>query len=155
MFSARFDGSEMEQKFRKVHELLVAHKFDNLMVSVSGGGDFGEKTLEYLGRLDEERGVMLAVCTENYGEMTDSEYSSNRELKFALDQKLHVIPLRVVEMYPPRPPFGLEHPFDKTGTAKTLVKMVLPPSKVYLDCRNQSAEQIARLIADQLLAKAK
>ncbi|CAK9118389.1 unnamed protein product [Durusdinium trenchii] len=151
MISARFDKGEMEMKFRRVHELLKAHNFENLMVDVGGGDDFGAKTLEYLGRLDAEHGVMLAVCTENYGEMTSSPYSSNGELTFALNENVRVLPLKVVPIYPPRPPSGPDHPFDKTGAAKALVKMVLPPCRVFLDCCDKSAEQIAKLIAEELL----
>ena len=95
----------MERKFRAVHELLKAHNFDNLMVSVGGGQNFGKMTVEYLGRLRAERGVTLAVCTEDYGEMTESPYSSNGQLTFALETGLDVIPF--VDQFPPNQPTDL------------------------------------------------
>ena len=145
----------MEMKFRQVHEILRAHKFDNLMVAVSGGGDFGRLTTQYLGRLDEEKGVMLAVCTENYAEITGSKYSSFAELKFAYENDVDRIPLIVGPVYPPRPPSGPDHKFDKGNEAKTLVKMALPSSILALNCREKSAEEIAFMIAENLLAIAK
>ena len=156
MFSARFDGGETEIKFRQVHAILRAHNFDNLMVAVSGGGDFGRMTMRYLGRLDREKGVMLAVCTANYAEITGSNYSSFAELKFAYDNNVYRIPLIVGPVFPPEPPSGPDHKFDKEDEAKTLVKMALPPSSLLaLNCREKSAEEIALMIAENLLAIAK
>ena len=37
--------------------------------------------------------------------------------------------------YPPKPPYGREHGYDKEGTAIGLVRMAIPPSKVYIDGR--------------------
>ena len=145
----------MEIKFRKVHAILRAHNFDNLMVAVGGGGDFGDLTMEYLGRLDEEKGVMLAVCTENYAEITGSKYSSYVELKFAYDNDVYRIPLMVGAVFPPRPPSGPDHKFDKKNVAKTLVKMAFPKSLLALDCHEKSAEEIALMIAENLLDIAK
>ena len=151
MFSARFDGGDLEKKFRRVHELLVAHRFRCRMVSAAGSDDFGEKTLEYLGELREEKGVMIAVCTPHYGEKTKSPYSSNAELRFALDEGIRVLPLKVSDTYPPEPPGGPEHPFDKENRAKTLCRMVFKGSVVFLDCREKAVEEIAVMIANQLV----
>ena len=154
MISARFDGSDLEAKFRAVHRLLRDHNFDVLMVDADCGDDFGDHTMEFLSRIDQENGFMLAVCTEHYGEITASKYSSFCELKYAYDQGLRVLPLKVVDTYPPQPPCGLDHPYDKKGKARGFIKAMFPTSKVYLDCRDKSVSKTARMIADQLLAKA-
>ena len=151
MFSARFDGGEVEQKMRRVHKLLKEHHFENLMVAADAGDDFGRLTMQFLARIHQEGGVMLAVCTPTYGEITKSKYSSNFELRYAYDNDLRVLPLKVVEMYPPKPPYGKTHPYDQVGEAQTLVKSVLPDSKVFLDCCNASAGEIASMIARKLL----
>ena len=142
-------------KFRQVHAILLAHHFDNLMVAAGGGDDFGDMTMDYLGRLDDEKGVMLAVCTENYAEITASKYSSYVELKFAYEHDVHRIPLRVGPVYPPTPDSGPTHKFDQTGRAKRLVNLALPSSLLKRDCREKTAEEIALMIAEDLLAIAK
>ena len=116
MFSARFDGGPMEHKFRAVHQILLDNQYDVMMVAADAGENFGDLTTEYLGRLQNEKGKMLAVCTKNYGEKTASAYSSFKELKFALDYEddIQVVPLKVEETYPPEPPCGPDHKYDKT-----------------------------------------
>ena len=151
MFSARFDGGEIEQKFREVHKLLTEHNFANRMVSASGSDDFGIMTLKCLGEIKSKRGVMIAVCTPHYGEMTKSPYSSNAELRFALDERIKVLPLKVADIYPPEPPGGPGHPFDPDDTAKTMCLMVFKGSVVYLDCVNKSVQEITAMIANALL----
>ena len=153
MFSARFDGSEIEKKFRKVHKLLTQHKFESRMVSAGGAEDFGDYTIDYLGELKDRNGVMIAVCTPHYGEKTSSPYSSYAELRFALDEGITVLPLKVADIYPPEPPGGSGHPFDPKNTAKSLCQMVFRLSVVYLDCVNKSAEEIAVMIAHTLLRR--
>ena len=154
MISARFDGGGVEAKFRAVHRLLKDHNFDVLMVDAGCGDDFGDHTMECLNRIDQENGIILAVCTEHYGEITASKYSSYCELKYAYDQDLRVLPLKVVDTYPPQPPCGPDHPYDKKGRARGFIKAMFPTSKVYLDCRDKCVSETARMIADQLLAKA-
>ena len=89
------------------------------MVAADAGDSFGDLTTEYLGRLRSEEGTMIAVCTKHYGEKTASSYSSHEELKFALDYKssVTVLPLKVEDTYPPEPPCGQEHGFDKKKLA--------------------------------------
>eukprot|EP00434_Breviolum_minutum_P024409 symbB.v1.2.021556.t1/scaffold1847.1/size122519/9 len=152
MFSARFDGGPMERKFRAVHKILVDNKYDVMMVAADAGENFGDLTTEYLGRLQREKGKMLAVCTKNYGEQTASSYSSFKELKFALDYErdIQVVPLKVEETYPPEPPGGPNHKYDKKNLAASYVLSVFKPSVVYLNCVDKSAEEIATLIAAKL-----
>lgn len=153
MFSARFDRGPVEKKFRKVHEILLARNYNVLMVNVGPTEDFGTKTDEYLARLYKENGTLLAVCTDNYAEKTASNYSSFKELKFAHEQRLSILPLKISDTYPPEPPHGPTHPYDKNGEAFGLVRLAFHPSLVYLDCRALEPEQIAAKIAHQLHAK--
>ena len=109
----------------------------------------------YLGKLLVQKGILLAVCTENYAEVTSSKYSSFEELKLAYDRNLDVIPLKVTQAYPPSPPHGPQHPFDKEGQAIGLLAMAMPTSKVYLDCLTKTGDllsphDIAARIAEKL-----
>ncbi|CAE7232223.1 unnamed protein product [Symbiodinium natans] len=155
MFSARFDGGKVEQLIRQVHSILLAHNYEVLMVKAGAGDDFGKDTMTYLGKLLVQKGILLAVCTENYAEVTSSKYSSFEELKLAYDRNLDVIPLKVTQAYPPRPPHGPQHPFDKEGQAIGLLAMAMPTSKVYLDCLTKTGDllsphDIAARIAEKL-----
>ena len=143
---------KIPRKFRKVYSILRDHKYDILMVAADAGESFADLTTEYLGRLQEEQGTMLAVSTKHYGEMTASAYSSHKELKFALDYEKDVkfLPLKVEDTYPPQPPGGPEHTYDKKGMAKKYILSVFKPGLVYLDCRNKSERDIAADIAEKL-----
>ncbi|CAE7029211.1 unnamed protein product [Symbiodinium natans] len=143
MISARFDGGKLEQKFRRVHMILKEKKCNILMVSVESGDDFGLLTMQYLNKIRETQGIILAVCTRNYGEKTASPYSSHEELVYAHDHKLQVMPLKVEDTYPPEPPCGPNHMFDRVGIARGLIGMVLKPSLEPLDCMETGAERIA------------
>ncbi|CAE7873804.1 unnamed protein product [Symbiodinium necroappetens] len=151
MFSARFDGGEVEAKIRRVYKILKDHRFNVLMVAAKGGDDFGTMTMQYLNETYEKRGVIISVCTRHYGEKTSSSYSSFKELRYAQDWAVDVLPLRMHEVYPPEPPSGPGHKFDKKGEAKALIRMIIPPSLAYIDCRELSETEIARKIADSLL----
>ena len=143
---------EILRKFREVFRILRDHKYDVLMVTADAGESFADLTTEYLGRLQREEGTMLAVCTKHYGEMTDSAYSSHKELKFALDYEkfVQVLPLKVEDTYPPQPPGGPEHKHDKKCLAQGYVLSVFKPGVVYLDCQEKSAKDIATEIAKHL-----
>ena len=145
-------GFKSLRKFRKVYSILRDHNYDILMVAADAGDSFGDLTSEYLGRLQREQGTMLAVCTKHYGEMTASAYSSHKELKFALDYEndVKVLPLKVEDTYPPDPPGGPEHKYDKKCLAKGYIVSVFKPSVVYLDCKDKSERYIAANIAKQL-----
>ena len=89
---------------------------------------------------------MLAVCTSDYGEMTASPYSSFAELKYATEYNLDVLPLQVEQEWKPNPPCGEGH-LDTEELAPAYIGMVFYPSRVRVDCRNKSIEQIASEIA--------
>ena len=148
--SARFDGSPVELTMRRVQRILAERGLEILMAEVESGQDFGNQTMAGLWRIKKEQGVLLAVCTWNYAEKTSSPYSSHAELLFAYDHGVDVLPLRFDDAYPPSPPFGPDHLFDKDGTAQALLHMVFPPSKVYLDCQSRSDNEIADKIQQKL-----
>ena len=117
-----------------------------LLFLAGAGESFGALTAQYLGRLRRENGIMLAVCTSDYGEMVSSRYSTYYELKFAVQYEIDVLPLRVGDEYPPNPPGGEGH-IDKDKDALGFISMAFPPSRVFYDCRNKSVAEIASRIA--------
>ena len=149
MFSARFDGGPTEQKMRRVHKILVDNSYNALMVEVDAGESFGVLTARYLGQLKADKGLMIAVCTHHYGEMTSSEFCSFYELKFAVTHGIKVLPLRVEDTYPPQPPCGNNH-LDKHRDALGFIDMKIGPDVLYVDCRTMSEMDIACAIATRL-----
>ena len=121
---------------------MVAH----LPFLAGAGESFGKLTAQYLRRLKRENGIMLAVCTSDYGEMTASPYSSFAELEYAQEYKLDVLPLQVEEEWQPNPPCGEGH-LDTEELALAYISMVFKPSCVRIDCRNKAIEKIASEIA--------
>lgn len=114
---------------------------------LAGAGEsFGKLTAQYLNRLNSEKGLMLSVCTSDYGEMTDSPYSSFAELEYAQEYKLDVLPLQVEQQWKPNPPCGEGH-LDTEELALAYISMVFKPSCVRIDCRNKAIEKIASEIA--------
>jgi len=116
---------------------------------VGAGKSFGDDTLKYLRRLGEEKGVMLAVCTSDYGEMTDSPYCTYYELKLAKEYNVDVLPLQVEDNWKPCPPCGEGHR-DHSKSALDYIHAVFLPSIVRIDCRNKAVEEIASEIAATL-----
>lgn len=154
MFSARFDGKETERLFRQVYKILKDLNYSVLMVEEGVGGDFGDSTAIFLGRLRKRKGVMLSVCSWHYGEITNSKYSSYEEVKFAHGHDIDILPLRVCDdPWPPEPPSGPDHPYDKEGKAEGLLALAIPPSQIYVDCRGKDAHWIAARIAEKLYQK--
>ena len=147
--------SSLTQIAVQVYAILKQHDYNVRMVHAGAGEDFGAATMEYLGELFEQRGILLPVCSSHYAEMTGSKYSSFKELVFAYDNDLQIVPLRVSTTYPPCPPHGESHPYDKKGQAIGYVRAAMPSSVVYIDCLDGKknllkAEDIAVLIAERL-----
>ena len=152
MFSARFDRGPTETLFRGVYQILKAKNYPVLMVDAAAGKNFGEMTSAYLGKLEDEQGVLLAVCTPHYAEKTDSKYSSYEELRVAHENGLDILPLRVCDdPWPPKPPSGPTHQYDKMGAGAGLLKLAIGKATVYVDCRGKDEIYIAARIAETLL----
>ncbi|CAE7873801.1 unnamed protein product, partial [Symbiodinium necroappetens] len=145
----------VEAKIRRVYKILKDHSFNVLMVEAKGGDDFGKTTMKFLNQTHTKRGVVIPVCTWHYGEKTSSTFSSYHELRYAQDYGLDLLPLRMEDVWPPQPPCGTEHEFDKDGDALDLIKMAMRPAIAYIDCRKLSDVEIARAIADSLLGRRK
>ncbi|CAE7195149.1 unnamed protein product [Symbiodinium necroappetens] len=145
MISARFNdkNKKTEMKFREVCDTLRQRQLEVLMVEAGGGEDFGTLTAMYLGKLKKKKGIMLAVCTPDYGERTSSPYCTYAELKFAMDHGIDILPLKVDSVYPPSPPC-------EDGVASGLVQMAMPDNKVYIDCVGKSVDDIAAKIEEKL-----
>ena len=89
---------------------------------------------------------MLAVCTSDYGEMTDSPFCTYYELQTAVEYKIDILPLQVEDEWQPNPPCGKGH-LDEDQSALGYIDLVFTPSRVRLDCRGKSVEEIASRIA--------
>ena len=151
MLSARrFNNASVMRQMQAVQQILTLRNYEVVVVDTDAGADLGHNTMACLGRIKREQGIILGVCTWDYAEVTSSQYSSHKELRYALDNDIDVLPLRVEETYPPMPPFGENHPHDQHGVGQALVHMKLPPSLVPLDCRGKTAVQIAYDVAGRL-----
>ncbi|CAE7343251.1 unnamed protein product [Symbiodinium sp. CCMP2456] len=123
------------------------------MVDADVGDDFGKETTKYLNTIRREKGVLICVCTAHYAEKTESPFCSFKELQYAQDYSLDVLPLKVADVYPPQPPGGPDHEHDKEYEAEAVISNVFRPNLARKDCRDLDETQIARLIADKLLKK--
>ena len=72
LVSARFGGGQDEKFARAVAAALKAAGVNVYMVEVAGGDDFGKLTMSGIAGMS----MMLAVCFDDYGAMTDSRYCS-------------------------------------------------------------------------------
>ncbi len=70
------------------------------MVNAGAGQAFGTQVNSGLTNME----VLLAVCSSNYGEKTQSSYSTYRELKHAFEHHVPIFPLKLCDAWPPRPP---------------------------------------------------
>ena len=141
MFSARWNArnKSTERTFRAVRELLRGRRLRTFMAD-SGIEEESGVSAKHLQMLRAKKGVMFSVCTADYAEMTASPFSSYAELRFAFDNGIEIVPLIADEIYPPQPPWGKDHPFDKEGLAQGLIDLAMPPSRKYLDCRRKTKD---------------
>ena len=73
---------------------------DSFLVEAGeAGGSFGELTVVGLYRAK----ALVAFCTEDYGAETGAGYETYRELEYAHQQKLRIIPVQLSEVFPPEP----------------------------------------------------
>lgn len=99
LVSARFDGGPVEEFARSLHTWLRELGIPSYMVFAMGGGEFGRQTVYGLIAMC----AMIAVCTAEYGAETDSAYSSYEEVKHAIENHIPIVPLKLVEAWPPAP----------------------------------------------------
>ena len=87
---------------------------------------------------------MVVFACDNYGANTASTYSTFHELKYAFENKKHIIPVRLSTIWPPKP----KEDIGKFGRKQN--KFVLSPSKAYLDWskKDWNAKDCAKNVKD-------
>jgi hypothetical protein len=109
-------------------------------------------TVKYLRRIREGDGFLIAACTQDYAEVTSSPFSSFEELKFAINNRVKIIPLRFDDIYPPEPGWGKDHAYDQEGISRDYINMAFPSSLAFIDCRQLSVEEIADALESRLMS---
>lgn len=80
-------------------ELSNKYKINTFMVKAAPGQSFAKQTLEGL----QSMVVMVAFCSSQYGEKTGVGYETFEELKYAHENQIPIIPVRLCHVYPPQP----------------------------------------------------
>eukprot|EP00961_Rhodomonas_salina_P299186 3938714-Rhodomonas_salina.1 len=144
MISARFDGAEKERKARELNQKLRKNGITTFMVEVGHGETFGVMT--DLGLFD--MWLMVAVCFDDYGQKTESKYSSYWELKYANDNNVPILPIQLCETFPPAP-----KDVDGRNLGAAQNKRIFTPDLVRLDwhAKPWNAEVLAREVANAIL----
>ena len=100
MFSGRFDGGPKEELIRSTQELVEQRGLPTLIVKAVPGDGFGDATMRCLDTME----MMAAFASRNYGEKTASKYCTYYELKYAYDNDIPIIPLKLSDgPWPPEP----------------------------------------------------
>ncbi len=132
--SARFLGDSTEKRARELCRELLKLDLKVFMVDAKAGDDFGEKVMAGLNQMK----TLLAFCSNNYGANTGNAYSTYREIKFANENKKHILPIKICkEEWPPAPN-------DEKGRMQN--KFIFGPGMLYLDwsCKEWDAAECAR-----------
>ena len=137
LISGRFNSPKNLQYMEEVKRLLDSKDVPVYMVKTRGPGDeFG--TLTMLG-LYRARGL-IAFCTADYGARTGIQYETFKELEYAHQNHLHIIPVQLCENFPPMPE-------DELARAQN--RFVLRPVIHRIEDKTmQEAERVANEIAD-------
>jgi hypothetical protein len=100
--SARFRGNEMEKRARQVCVELKKLGRRAFIVDPNAGDDFGDMTVTYLCNMKS----MVVIACDEYGARTGNPYSSFTELKYAYNNKKHIIAVQMCKNWPPIPSKG-------------------------------------------------
>ena len=119
-----------------MYEILAGWNYNVRWVQAAGGQDFSKLVMKYLHEIKKDRGVLVAVCTQTYGEDTGA-YSTYTELHFAHANRVQILPLMMED----------EKPQPNGTDAQDLVELALPATLVHIKCRSKSDEEIAEKIA--------
>ena len=98
-FSGRFNNPESKAYMKLVKAELDAKGVDTFMVQGAPGERYGPKTQYGLYYAK----AMLAFCSEEYGARTGVGYETYMEVKYAHEQHIPIIPIKLCEPYPPEP----------------------------------------------------
>ena len=92
--------------------------------------------------------AMIAICSDNYGQNTESPYSSHGELKYAIQNRRQIIPVKFGKKYPPEPPPD----FDGGNKGTEQNKVAFSNDLVYCDwsTRDWDAKECAKEIKKAL-----
>ena len=137
--SARFLGDTTEERASEIYSELRALGVNVFMVEVGPGVSFGDETnfgLYYMI-------AMIAICSDNYGQKTESVYSSHTEVKFAFQERRQIIPVKFGKKYPPEP---LDSDGGNAGTEQNRVVF----SKDLLYCDWSTREWDAKECAEEI-----
>ena len=142
MFSMRFDHRDAAKQFRRVFQILKRNDFPVRLVNPDVGDDFAMEVFKHLDEIRREEGVLLAVCTEDYGERTGVNCDTFNELRISYSQHVKIVPLRMSDVYPPQP---------KDEKSRALVNAVFLDNVAYEDCRGKSDDELAGLMMKLLV----
>ena len=88
-------------KYMEAVEYVLCNKYkiNTFMVKAAAGQSFAQQTLQGL----QGMVVMVAFCSSQYGEKTGVGYETFEELKYAHENQIPIIPVRLCHVYPPQP----------------------------------------------------
>ena len=130
LLSARFDTPERMPYLRKIKQALEEKGVPTCLVDLMGGETFGMETMKAL----YHARAMAAFCSENYGALTGARYETFHELRYAWEHQITIMPVKLCNDYPPRPP-------DEAGRIQNA--FVLSKSLIYIDGMGLSEEEVA------------
>eukprot|EP00435_Cladocopium_sp_Y103_P051814 s1616_g16.t1 len=134
LISARFNKPQRMTFLKDFQRALEKRYVPVYMVDVTPRQSFGMPTMRGLYHAK----MMAAVYTEDYGQVTGAVFETFHELRYAWDKKLKIIPLRLCEQYPPKPP-------DEEGQIQN--DYVLSKSLLYIDAKKLSVDEVANKLA--------
>merc|ERR1711879_936168 len=102
------------------------------IVKVMAGQSFGSETLKGLYHMK----MMVAVCFDDYGEKTTGTYETYRELEYAYNHSIPIIPIRLSSSWPPQPP----------GEGAMLCDFVFAKDLLYIEGRGTNLVDVAKQI---------
>lgn len=117
MLSGRFDGGEKEAFIRKLYKALASHaeKLRPYIVEAKCGQEFGEMTDFGLANMY----AMVCVAYDDYGQKTGSPYCSFCEIRYARNEGIPMLPVKMCKEWPPQTP----HDHDGGLAGRYMVKM--------------------------------
>lgn len=124
--SLRFDGpysAEVMSQARDLKSVLEGWGYAVFLCATQAGNTFGGEIARALAEGD----VLVCLCTPDYG-MHTGPYSTYVELQYFYENGRPIIPVRLCPEWPP-------HQAGASGTQ--LTRLVLNPSRVYVDCQGQ------------------
>ena len=137
LVSGRFNCQKYLDYMTEVTRLLKDRGVDIFMVKTRGPGDeFGSQTMLGLYRA---LGI-IAFCTADYGAKTGIQYETFRELEYAHQHHLRIIPVQLCETFPPEPA-------DEIGRAQNDFVLRKVIHRI-IDTRMQEMERVANEITE-------